>query len=219
MSLFDLASTQTSVTNVYDDEIRPMSQTTGDGPFEFSTSGQSSTDYLELKNSQIFVKFKIEKSDGTAMGLLRWIKSGLPIYFFKRCSRRCEEIRKHVQLQNASTFIQLLRTAEKWRRKSITIDTLDEPEDEVMKELKHVLEEGFSRGHVYDMNTVWSSYCRRKQESGKSVPSKYQTRKQSFYEDVKRTIGEKGQLAQRQTPQVMIQSCLNYLAKIRFCKK
>ncbi|WAR26623.1 hypothetical protein MAR_012327, partial [Mya arenaria] len=87
-----------------------------------------------------------------------------------------------------------LKCLSKFRRKSITIDTLDEPEDEVMKELKHVLEEGFSRGHVYDMNTVWSSYCRRKQESGKSVPSKYQTRKQSFYEDVKRTIGEKGQL-------------------------
>ena len=51
LALFDLPSTQTSVTDVYYDEIRPLSQVSGDSPFEFKISGQNSMDYLDLKNS------------------------------------------------------------------------------------------------------------------------------------------------------------------------
>jgi len=64
LSLFDLPSTQTSVTDAHYEEIRPLSQVSGDGPFEFRISGQNSMDYLDLKNSQIYVKLKVEKSDG-----------------------------------------------------------------------------------------------------------------------------------------------------------
>ena len=67
LNLFDLPSVQTSVTGVYYDEIRPLSQVSGDSPFEFAISGQNSADFLDLRNSQIYVKLKVTKADGTAL--------------------------------------------------------------------------------------------------------------------------------------------------------
>ena len=67
LALFDLPSSQTSVTDVYYEEIRPLSQVSSDGPFEFKISGQNSTDYLDLKNSQIYVRLRVTKADGTAL--------------------------------------------------------------------------------------------------------------------------------------------------------
>ena len=68
LSLFDLPATQISVTDVYYEEIRPLSQVSSDGPFEFRISGQNSMDYVDLKNSQIYVKVKVVKAaDGGAL--------------------------------------------------------------------------------------------------------------------------------------------------------
>ena len=67
LDLFDLPSTQRSVTEFYGKEIRPVSQVTSDGPFVFRINGQNSLDYLDLKNSQLYVKLKVEKSDGSAL--------------------------------------------------------------------------------------------------------------------------------------------------------
>ena len=67
LNLFELPPTQTSVGDIYYDEIRPMSQSSSEGPFEFRISGQNSMDYLDLKNSQVYVKLKVEKFDGTAL--------------------------------------------------------------------------------------------------------------------------------------------------------
>ena len=67
LCVFDLPSTQTSVTDVYYDVIRPLSQVSDDSPFEFKISGQNSMDYLDLKNSQIYVRLKVEKANGTAL--------------------------------------------------------------------------------------------------------------------------------------------------------
>ena len=67
LSVFDLPSTQTSVTDVYYDEIRPLSQVSDDSPFEFKISGQNSMGYVDLKNSQLYVRLKVEKADGTAL--------------------------------------------------------------------------------------------------------------------------------------------------------
>lgn len=36
LSLFTIPSTQTSVSDVYYEEVRPLSQVTGDGPLEFA---------------------------------------------------------------------------------------------------------------------------------------------------------------------------------------
>ena len=49
LTLFDLPGTQTSVSDVYYEEIRPLSQVTSEGLFEFRISGQNSMDYLDLK--------------------------------------------------------------------------------------------------------------------------------------------------------------------------
>ena len=67
LTLFDLPATQTSVSDVYYEEIRPLSQVTAEGPFEFRISGQNSMDYLDLRNSQIYVKLKVVKADRTAL--------------------------------------------------------------------------------------------------------------------------------------------------------
>lgn len=65
LQLFDLPGTQTSVNEIYNEEIRPLSAVSGDGPLEFRINGQNSTDYLDLKNSQLYVKLKVQKADGT----------------------------------------------------------------------------------------------------------------------------------------------------------
>ena len=67
LDLFDLPSTQTSVMEFYDEDIRPVSQVTSDGPFVFRINGQNSLDYLDLKNSQLYVKLKVETFDGSAL--------------------------------------------------------------------------------------------------------------------------------------------------------
>lgn len=65
LSLFELPSTQTSVNDIYFEEVRPLSSVSGDAPFEFRITGGNSMDYLDLKNSQLYVKLKVQKADGT----------------------------------------------------------------------------------------------------------------------------------------------------------
>ena len=67
LNLWDLPSVQTSVTGVYFDEIRPLSQVSGESPFEFQISGQNSADFWDLRNSQIYVRLKVTKADGSAL--------------------------------------------------------------------------------------------------------------------------------------------------------
>lgn len=65
LALFDLPPTQVAVTDVYYEEVRPISQVSGDSPIEFRISGQNSMDYLDLKGSQMYVKLKVKKADGS----------------------------------------------------------------------------------------------------------------------------------------------------------
>lgn len=65
LSLFDLPPTQTAISDVYNQEIRPISQLGGEGPVEFRISGQNSLDYLDLAGSKLYVKLKVKKADGT----------------------------------------------------------------------------------------------------------------------------------------------------------
>ena len=62
LNLFELPPTQTSVSYAYYNEIRPMSMSSSEEPFEFRIRGQNSLDYLE--NSQLYVKLKVEKANG-----------------------------------------------------------------------------------------------------------------------------------------------------------
>ena len=65
LELFDLPGSQTSVNEVYYEEIRPLSAVSGEGPYEFRVNGQHSSDYLDLRNSQLYVRLKVQKADGT----------------------------------------------------------------------------------------------------------------------------------------------------------
>ena len=65
LELFDLPGSQTSVNEIYYEEIRPLSAVSGEGPYEFRVNGQHSSDYLDLRNSQLYVRLKVQKADGT----------------------------------------------------------------------------------------------------------------------------------------------------------
>ncbi|XP_033728219.1 uncharacterized protein F54H12.2-like [Pecten maximus] len=66
LMLFSLPPTQTGVEKVYFVDCRLVSQISGSGPIEFHISGQSS-DYLDLRRSQLFVKTRILKQDGSPL--------------------------------------------------------------------------------------------------------------------------------------------------------
>ena len=63
--LFDLPPTQVAVNDVYYQEVRPLSQISEETPIEFRISGQNAMDYLDLKGTQIYVKLKVKKPNGT----------------------------------------------------------------------------------------------------------------------------------------------------------
>ncbi|MES9883689.1 MAG: hypothetical protein ABW185_22790 [Sedimenticola sp.] len=65
LSLFDLPPTQVAVSDATFQEIRPLSQLSGDVPIEFRISAANSLDYLDLNGSMLYVKLKLTKSDGS----------------------------------------------------------------------------------------------------------------------------------------------------------
>ncbi|KAK3107428.1 hypothetical protein FSP39_014345 [Pinctada imbricata] len=65
MMLFSLPPTQTAVEKIYYQEIRPISQISGDAPVEFLVSGQNGMEYMDLKRSKLYVKAKIIHGDGS----------------------------------------------------------------------------------------------------------------------------------------------------------
>lgn len=65
LTLFDLPPTQTAVQDAYFAEIRPLSQISNDVPLEFRIATSNTLDYLDLRGSQLYVKLKVTKSDGS----------------------------------------------------------------------------------------------------------------------------------------------------------
>lgn len=63
LALFELAPTQTAVENIYYQDVLPISQISGDSPVEFVVSGQNGMEYIDLKNTLLYVKAKIKKAD------------------------------------------------------------------------------------------------------------------------------------------------------------
>ena len=49
---------------------------------------------------------------------------------------------------------------------------------------------GLTDGHVYDMGCVWSQYVKSCSVENVGVPQRYQSRKSSFYDDVKEILGD-----------------------------
>ena len=65
LNLFDLPVTMTSVEDSYFAEIRPLSQISNDVPIELRIASSNSLDYIDLYNSQLYVKLKITKADNS----------------------------------------------------------------------------------------------------------------------------------------------------------
>ena len=66
LDLFSIPATQTSITKGQWIEYHPLSNITDSGPIEFNVSG-SGEEYLDLAKTQLFVKAKITKANGTAL--------------------------------------------------------------------------------------------------------------------------------------------------------
>ena len=67
LDIFSLPPTQTAIENIYYQEVRPISQLSGNSPIEFIVSGQNGMEYMDLKRSKIFVKVNITHSDGSKL--------------------------------------------------------------------------------------------------------------------------------------------------------
>lgn len=63
LSLFDLPPTQTTVENIYFQDVRPISQISDSSPIEFQLSAQNGMDYIDLKRSRLYVKLKVMNGD------------------------------------------------------------------------------------------------------------------------------------------------------------
>ena len=66
LDLFSIPATQTSITKGQWIEYHPLSNITDSGPIEFNVSG-TGEEYLDLAKTQLFVKAKITKANGTAL--------------------------------------------------------------------------------------------------------------------------------------------------------
>ena len=66
LDLFSITSTQTSISKGQWIEYHPLSNITETGPIEFNVSG-SGEEYLDLARTQLYVKAKITKANGTAL--------------------------------------------------------------------------------------------------------------------------------------------------------
>ena len=56
---------------------------------------------------------------------------------------------------------------------------------------------GLNEGHVYDMGCVWLQYVKSCSVANVTVPQKYQTRRNSFYDDVKEILGDQAGFVRR----------------------
>ena len=68
LQLFDVPKTQVAVSDVIYQEIRPTSQVSDGSPIEFRINSSNSMDYIDLKGSQLYVKLKVLKGDGSDLG-------------------------------------------------------------------------------------------------------------------------------------------------------
>ena len=67
LCLFDVPGTQTGVEKAYFQHIRPISQISSNSNVEFNVNAGSSLDYVDLKNSRLYVKLKVLHADGTSL--------------------------------------------------------------------------------------------------------------------------------------------------------
>ena len=67
LDLFSVPPTQTSIESATFVEYHPISSLSDGAPIEFEV-GSSGDDYIDFNDSQLFVRCKIVKADGSAIG-------------------------------------------------------------------------------------------------------------------------------------------------------
>jgi len=67
LCLFGMPSTQTGVEKIYFQHVRPISQLSGNSPVEFNVNSSNSLDYVDMKNSRLYVKLRVQHADGTPL--------------------------------------------------------------------------------------------------------------------------------------------------------
>ena len=74
-------------------------------------------------------------------------------------------------------------------------ETHDSIHDPCLDKLCNDILNGLADGHVYDMGCVWSQYVKSCSMENVNIPQKYQSRKNSFYDDVKKALCEQARFA------------------------
>ena len=67
--------------------------------------------------------------------------------------------------------------------------------DPCLDKLCNDIVNGLADGHVYDMGCVWSQYVKSCSMQNVNIPQKYQSRKNSFYDGIKKALGEQASFA------------------------
>jgi hypothetical protein len=73
LDLFAVPATQTSMESSTYVEYHPISSLTDGAPIEFDVSS-SGEDYVDLNNTLLYVKLKVVKGNGTAIGVNGFVK-------------------------------------------------------------------------------------------------------------------------------------------------
>lgn len=73
LDLFSLPPTQTAIEKMYYQEVRPISQLSGNSPIEFTISGQNGMEYVDLKQSKLYVKVKIVHGNGSKLSGIEFV--------------------------------------------------------------------------------------------------------------------------------------------------
>ena len=82
-----------------------------------------------------------------------------------------------------------------FQRKIGKLNKQDSIHDPCLDKLCNDILNGLADGHVYDMGCVWSQYVKSCSIENVNIPQKYQSRKNSFYDDVKKALGEQASFA------------------------
>lgn len=73
LDLFSLPPTQTAIEKIYYQEVRPISQISGNSPIEFIISGQNGMEYVDLSQRKLYIKARIVHSNGSHLNAIEHV--------------------------------------------------------------------------------------------------------------------------------------------------
>lgn len=73
LDLFSLPPTQTAIEKIYYQEVRPISQISGNSPIEFIILGQNGMEYVDLSQCKLYIKARIVHSNGSHLSPIEYV--------------------------------------------------------------------------------------------------------------------------------------------------